>query len=507
MAAKWRGTERGTLLKALGDLGYGQAESERNEQFARHFLPILAHLRAFETDVVLVVGDRGGGKSELFRAVFREELWQRLREFAPELRLPGPAEAVSCVAAYPAGRDFPDPRGLLQWIEEDESLERAHDLWYAYAVRCLAKYFSDGERERLAPLLEPPGADPGPIMEAFAALGQKPLLALDRLDAELERRNKWLFLGYDELDTLGSFDWRGGLRATGGLLRFWSAYARRWRRLRAKIFLRTDLFRHYPGPAGADFAKLAATRLELEWTDRNLWALLVKRLANAVEAGRDEAIQCFREAAGPKIDFQEREPFGAIPKLRSAEDAWPLIERLAGRYMGANPRKGLTRRWLLDHLRDGHGKVSPRNLVRLVECAAASEQENSVAAKSALLAPVSLRRALARVSGDHVANAEREWPWLKGLRGRLEGELLPAERRALARRLRDDWEQSWEENAKEPVRPPGEDAQELIDYLCEIGVLRPRRDGRLDAPDIYRLGLGLLRKGGVRSTPRPRSSS
>ena len=48
------------------------------------------------------------------------------------------------------------------------------------------------------------------------------------------------------------------------------------------------------------------------------------------------------------------------------------------------------------------------------------------------------------------------------------------------------------------VRPPVENARDLIDYLVEVGILRARSDGRLDAADLFLTGLGLKRKGGVR---------
>jgi hypothetical protein len=33
--------------------------------------------------------------------------------------------------------------------------------------------------------------------------------------------------------------------------------------------------------------------------------------------------------------------------------------------------------------------------------------------------------------------------------------------------------------------------------LVQLGIFRPMRTGRIDVPDIYRLGFGLRRKGGV----------
>ena len=49
-------------------------------------------------------------------------------------------------------------------------------------------------------------------------------------------------------------------------------YARRWKRLRPKIFLRRDPF-YRVALFGPDVSKIAAQRVELVWTTRNLYAL------------------------------------------------------------------------------------------------------------------------------------------------------------------------------------------------------------------------------------------
>ena len=45
------------------------------------------------------------------------------------------------------------------------------------------------------------------------------------------------------------------------------------------------------------------------------------------------------------------------------------------------------------------------------------------------------------------------------------------------------------------------DGRAVLDELVRLGVIAIRSDGRVDVPDIYRFGFGILRKGGV---ARPR---
>lgn len=101
------------LRAELVDLGYGQAESEMRETFARRLYPVSEHLRALDPGVVLVVGPRGSGQTELIKAFFSEDLSSlgsvsppcrdgngRLREASGE---PGGAGVVGCGASGHAG--------------------------------------------------------------------------------------------------------------------------------------------------------------------------------------------------------------------------------------------------------------------------------------------------------------------------------------------------------------------------------------------------------------------
>src|SRR5207247_5993182 len=124
----------------------------------------------------------------------------------------------------------------------------------------------------------------------------------------------WIFVGYDELDTLGGFDWSVMSDAISGLIAFWASYSRRWRRIRAKIFMRTDLFRRNSASLSADLPKLAANRADLHWSDRNLYAMLVKRVSNTSTGLRDYC----RSA---RISFKEpHSNFGLVAKIESAEE-------------------------------------------------------------------------------------------------------------------------------------------------------------------------------------------
>lgn len=483
------------LLDSLSNLGYGQAEAEDERLFARRFLPVREHARAFEPEVVLVVGERGAGKSALFHAVFGNSLVPALARHTESARLKKLAEErVEWLPVFPRSSESPDAAGLRVFFNRPEAdATRGEDLWRAYLLRALSGYLGEG-REGIRSLLDCPAADALAMHGALQDLGSKPVALLDDLDRRLNEEGRFVFVGYDELDTLGGTDNRTMGLAIQGLIAFWASYARRWKRIRPKVFIRTDLFRRHAGLGGSDLAKLAANRAELTWSDRNLYAMLLKRIANTDDELRDFA-------TGGRAIFGEPDPdLGYVPVLKSAEDARPFVERLVGEFMGASARKGQSFRWLLDHVRDGKDRAFPRALVRLIEQGAMKERDKPRAEPPQLLHPTSLRIALEDVSSDHVGQAvSNEWPWLTGVHRRLRGEGVPRPRREIERLLSKDWNESWG-TVQVDVRPPADDARALLEYLVDLGVLRERPNDRVDAPDLFLFGLELRRKGGVKTT-------
>jgi hypothetical protein len=484
--------DRDHLLTDLSQMGsQGRAEGESKEAFPKTFLPVAEHARAFDPDVVLIVGERGSGKSELFRAVVEENLIESIVRGSRLSKVS--TQNAAWLRGHPLGKAFPDAAGLRRFMQKHSSEpEAVQDLWFAYLLRVLHRYLPSGSLLEGSDLLNLSGAEVDNIVAEFRKAGSQPLVTLDQLDSRLEREGRWAFVSYDELDLLANYDWDAMGRAIQGLISFWAEHSRRWSRIRAKLFLRTDLFRRHWQLLGADLSKLAANRAEISWSDRNLYAMLVKRIANS-----SGALTSYCRAS--RLTFEDDAQLGLIPRLGKAEDARPLIERMAGQYMGANITKGSTFTWLLRHVRDGNGRAMPRALVRLVEEAAMQERAVQRAAYNRLLSPASLRRALDKVSEEHVLQANvHELPWLPGVAARLTGKGVPIARRYVERDLAYDWDGNWSRSRQsEAIRPPVEKASDLVDYLVEIGVFRLRTEGRIDVPDLFLTGLGMTRKGGV----------
>jgi hypothetical protein len=337
------------------------------------------------------------------------------------------------------------------------------------------------------------GVDARNILLAHRDAGVTATATLDALDGRLEREDAWLFVAYDELDTIVLDDWETMGTAIRGLVSFWAAYARRWKRLRPKIFLRSDFYKHHRDVAGADVAKLSGNRVELQWSDKSLYGALLKHILNLQDVSGGYPLRGYFAKA---VRTENDPVLSEIPILTKASDAKPFVDRLVSEYMGANKGKGLSFRWILDHLRDGNGHAVPRSLIWLIEQSAEIERDQPRASRAHLLHHVSIRNALDRVSNEYVTQAKtHELRWLEGLAARLQRDReVPWRRREIMKLLTTDFEKSWSLSG---ARPPGSSSEELLDNLVELGVLRARANDLFDVPDLYLQGLDLRRRGGV----------
>ncbi|HSN99088.1 MAG TPA: hypothetical protein VLS89_12415 [Candidatus Nanopelagicales bacterium] len=399
------------------------------------------------------------------------------------------------IKGYPMNHG-PAPSGLQNFaIRHQDSIRAAgQEFWFAYLFRTLWPYLLVDEPDRFASLVNGSGAEVEERHADFLRLGNAPLAAIHELDKRLAVEDRWIFVMYDDLDTIYYADWWAMGALIRGLVGFWASHGRQWSRIRPKIFLRTDLYRHHGSDvAGADIAKLAATRVELSWTDKNLYAALLKHIANLSEEWFD---YCNR-GKGEKVRFEPDPVLEHIPLLVKKEDARPLVELIVGPYMGASSGKGESFKWILDHLRDGNGKVSPRSLILLFENAAIHELGSLRATGAQVLSPTSLRNALDKVSELHVTQASDEFLWLPMVKERLKAiPQVPWEtRRMIEAALKVDWDVWWDRHPEQ--RPPAESPRELVDVLLELGIVRDRGSNKYDVPDLYMKGLGLNRKGGV----------
>lgn len=265
----------------------------------------------------------------------------------------------------------------------------------------------------------------------------------------------------------------------------WLDRWRRWDRIRPKIFLRADLFREeflsFP-----DASKLQAHLVKLEWKYSWLYQLLVKRLANY-----NNEMRVYLKNI-PELIIENKIGLGwtATSNEKLFEE---LIETMIGKYMGANARKGITYRWIPNHLQDASGRIAPRSFLKLFALAAQSridkisdDEQNLI-----LLQPADLQGALMNTSDYRIRELQEEYPWLESLKTNLLGLTAPIEKEIFLERIKST---IWSPEQQPPVTKP----EGILQYLLQLGVVESRSDGRINMPEIYLYGFKVKRKGGVK---------
>jgi len=475
------------FLQLLSNMGsQGRAESESPQHLRKSFYAVPEHMRALDPDVTLVLGSRGAGKTSLFRAISEFGLTDRLRMQFPRANIPVNAEWIPVNLTK---KDVP-PQEKIKDFFESESLNdsEAAAFWEVILVRSLWNQLRPEDQRQCLQIHEASGSTIASLLAAAEQCGLASAEALDRLDDRLEQQGRVLFIGYDDLDLLVKRTGKG----VSALMGYWATRSRRWKGIRSKLFMRTDIYNRFGVGGGPDLAKIAANRITLSWSDQSLLGMLIKRILNAgnIKLVRDVFHLSTKELAGD-------ENVGWSLRKETPEALDTIVTSLLGKYMGAGPKKGETQRWIIKHIKDCQDNAVPRFLVRLIE-SAASMQLNSRNEYLVPLSPLFIRDALSGISSEHVKASEDEWPWLSAFADRIrrspKNRSMPFERKTFEVEMARTWDESWGVG----VSPPCTDYRNFLRLLVDSGILRERYDGRFETTDLYLDGLGFRRKGGVR---------
>jgi hypothetical protein len=176
-----------------------------------------------------------------------------------------------------------------------------------------------------------------------------------------------------------------------------------------------------------------------------------------------------------------------------------LFEALAGPWMGRDKRRGVPYVWAVSHLADGRGQTSPRSFLAAIRHAA-EDSAKKYPDHPLALHYESIKRGIQAASEIRVAEMAEDHPWVPKLLGQLRGLNVPCEYGQILER----WSAACP-NGPQNVDYGGLPPQHLErgwdgirDSLHRLGVFDLKQDGRIDMPDLYRVGFGLGRKGGVK---------
>jgi hypothetical protein len=411
----------------------------------------------------LILGDRGTGKSALFKLL----VGHGTEVFGPSRWL-GEVHVGYQIQSAPAPESL---AGALSGATET----RIRLFWLGMLGASLLPRLSN-----LPPSLTEVLRNPKQVAVWLPRVeGQSEALfsAFDELDRRLVADDRWCFVAYDELD-LALPSWSGLFTLLTGLFAFWQARTRTWKRIRPKVFLRDDLFRE-GRLASADSSKLfARNKIQLSWNAQSLFALVATRLwasADAEVRGWMESLPGFVEAKRPPAFGKQ---FSTDPRLGGA-----LMQALCGPLLstGINSNEP-PEDWLLRIITDANGHATPRSILILLGRAAqeAKDQPDDSLEVLPLSALVVAQREASR---RRVLEVGEEEAWLIEALSRLEGLSTPCPPEELHRRL--------EAAFHAPL--PTFSRHELAEGLRLRGLFRVQTDGRWACADIFGVGLGVVR--------------
>ena len=483
-------TEVVAAREAIAGLPEGTSYGER-PRAAQVYLP-RSHLRAMHPDNLLVTGMRGAGKTFWWTALQEAAVRDLVGRFAE----PPASRMLSRKTDVRAGfgiRSVPDDYPSKDVIS---SLTRGgvepRIIWRTVYARHLAPddhplRAQSTWREHAAYVAD----HPEPIDRLFH----------DR-DSEFDARGTHFVVLFDALDRCAD-DWQDLSRSVRGLLQT-ALDLRAYRRLRTKIFLRSDQFDERTLTDFPDASKLLGSSVALNWPRHELYGLFWHCLVN------DPAGLVFRDLLDSGPDAWEPVHAGgesvySVPRplIFREERQREKFHRVAGRWMGTDRRRGYPYTWIPNHLGDTEGRASPRSFLAALRAAAADTAERRPEHPYALHYD-SIKRGVQAASEIRVREIQEDYPWMHQVLRPLGGMSVPCDFQEIAARWREEGvlehlsDRMEQDEVKLPPRHIDQGPDGVRRDLEGLRVFYRMLDGRVNIPDVFRVGYGLGRKGGVK---------
>ena len=453
----------------------------------RHVYVPPSHVKALHLENSLVIGGRGVGKTFWARGLASDDIRNEL--LSHEVPLLANVMVKRGYDGKPSSSDYPEENTFRKLLSI-EDVEPYH-VWRAVVARAMESLVSNDQgevpRERWEDTVTWVMNDP----ESFMRL-------LEATDGVLDRRSQGLLLVFDALDRIGD-DWKSMDRIVRDLLRV-VLQLEEFDNLHGKVFLREDQFHGRNIADFPDASKLTANRVELTWRLEDLHGLLWQYLVNAPGEHGGTMRSVYEKTVGrpPK---EEKGMWLIDKRLKRDQEAQrKLFIALAGPWMGRDRRRGHTYTWIVGHLADSRGLASPRSFLAAVR-AAVEDSNDRYPDHEYPLHYESIKRGVRKASAIRVDELSEDYPWIKNLLSPLSGMTVPCTRKEFI----DEWQVSLSEAPSSKLfgdRLPPEHWEQgwpgVLDDLVELGIFENMKDSRINMPDLYRIGFGLGRRGGVR---------
>lgn len=279
---------------------------------------------------------------------------------------------------------------------------------------------------------------------------------------------------------------------------------RSYKRIRIKVFVRPDQIEDPSVAAFPDSSKVFSQKTELFWPRNELYGLFWHYLANDPVYGQVFREQCMKFIHDTWI---ERDGIWLLPDiLRNDEDTQRnVFHAMTGPWMGRDRRRGFPYTWLPNHLSDARRQVSPRSFLAALRKTATDLPRSG---HEYALHYDSIKRGVQGASKIRVNEIKEDYPWVQTLFEPLSGISVPCSY--------EEIRQIWEEKRvlyalkkiidSEGVRLPPANIElgyeGVMKVLEALGLIEHTTDGRINLPDVYCVGYGIGRRGGVKPMAR-----
>jgi hypothetical protein len=426
-----------------------------------------------------VIGARGVGKSFWTAALQAQDLRHALGKAVKEL------ERTDVHVGFGVAPDidaFPDMETFTQLIA---SGFQPFEIWKGVVIRWLSK---------LKPAVVPIASWSQTVQ--WVRDNPEPLARLVQdTNSELSNNNRFGLILFDALDRTSN-DWGMMDGIVRDLLRV-VLWLKSYPRLHAKVFLREDqsdrTITDFP-----DASKLLATKAELTWASHDLHGLLWQTLCNAPGVDGANLRSLYEKVTGGSPQF-DQVWFVADEIKRDGPKQRDLFSALAGPWMGRDRRRGVPYIWSVSHLADGRGRTSPRSFLAAIHQAAEDSLDNYVSHELPLHFE-SIKRGVQKASQIRVSEMAEDYPWVPKVMGPLSGLTVPCHFEAIEERWLSHLPLGF--SGLSDQRLPPQHAERgwsgVRSDLERLGIFETMKDGRVNLPDLYRVGFGLGRRGGVK---------
>jgi len=459
---------------------FGSLDSSRQSSSPTVLYLPGSHYKALSLEVSLVVGMRGGGKSFWWSAL-QDSDWRKL--IGRKISEPRLEHQTVCVDGYGIGDDHPTSHTFKQLLDR----YGAHSLWWAIIAWQLLKdklntHVMWSER-----------------IDFILSNREDIELQIKNFNRQAQAEERYYLVVFDALDRTYPHNWQDCKSLLKGLLQNILEF-QPYKQIKLKVFVREDMMKDEDVTAFPDASKIKMNSAELSWTTKDLYNLLWTYMGNTPVAG--EFFRCSLEKR-LGLTWSQENNIWVLPSTleKNTSQQRELFHQITGPWMGNGPKRGFPYTWLVNHLGDKHQRVSPRTFLSAIKNAAElSKERGSEKDGPYALYFKDIQEGVAFASQTRVNELKEEYDWLGLVFLPLQGLVIPCKREEIFNR----WEQDGTlqkfptEPDHLPPRSLGAGSPGLLNDLLDIGILSTMTDGRIDLPDVYRVGFSLRRRGGIK---------